>query len=78
MREDGGGVEAIYHEWGNFEINCFVIDTGFFVDIGHDDNWLDGWCGLNEEIFCVKVIRLSEDGGEGEADYNEWVRKCLH
>ena len=26
----------------------------------------------------ISVLRMSEDGGEGEADYNEWVRKCLH
>ena len=32
-------------------------------------------CGLNEEILLW--LRMSEDGGEVEANYTEWVRKCL-
>ena len=32
--------------------------------------------GLNEAVFFV--IRMSEDGGGVEADYDEWVRKLVN
>ena len=55
MSEDDGGVVADYHEW-----------VRFFHGHWHEANQPDGLCGLNEENFSV--IRMSEDGGEVEAD----------